>query len=138
MATSATTSKPKGQSHLLSDILVNGILILIVIAWLVPTVGLVVSSFRTRFDIQTSGWWSIVPHRAWQTAATIPVPEGVDRSGVMRSRRPGHLRAVPRRRAGRRHQAGLGRQPAHWHHPGPKTELDHKQRTSPWTTTSRW
>ena len=42
-----------------------------------------VSSFRTRFDIQTSGWWTIVPHRAWQTVATIPVPEGVDRNGVM-------------------------------------------------------
>jgi alpha-glucoside transport system permease protein len=83
MAASTTTSKPKKQGHLLSDILVNGTLILIVIAWLIPTVGLVVSSFRTRFDIQTSGWWTIVPHREWQTVATIPVPEGVDRTGVM-------------------------------------------------------
>ena len=78
-----TAAKPKKRSHLLSDILVNGVLILIVIAWTIPTIGLVVSSFRTRFDIQTSGWWTIVPHRAWQTVATFPVPEGVDRNGVM-------------------------------------------------------
>jgi len=83
MAASTTTPKPKKQGHLLSDILVNGTLILIVIAWMIPIMGLVVSSFRTRFDIQTSGWWTIVPHRAWQTVATIPVPEGVDRTGVM-------------------------------------------------------
>ena len=50
---------------------------------MIPIVGLVISSFRTRFDIQTSGWWTIVPHREWQTVATIPVPEGVDRNGVM-------------------------------------------------------
>ena len=83
MAASTTTPKPKKQGHLLSDILVNGALILIVIAWMIPTMGLLVSSFRTRFDIQTSGWWTIVPHREWQTVATIPVPEGVDRNGVM-------------------------------------------------------
>jgi alpha-glucoside transport system permease protein len=83
MTASTMTSRPKNRSHLLSDILVNGILILIVIAWTIPTIGLVVSSFRTRFDIQTSGWWTIIPHRAWQTVATIPVPEGVDRNGVM-------------------------------------------------------
>ena len=83
MAASTTTPKPKKQGHLLSDILVNGTLILIVIAWMIPIMGLVVSSFRTRFDIQTSGWWTIVPHREWQTVATIPVPEGVDRTGVM-------------------------------------------------------
>ena len=83
MAASATTSKPKGHSRLLSDILVNGILVLLVLVWLIPTVGLLVSSFRTRFDIQTSGWWTILPHREWETVATFPVPEGVDRNGVM-------------------------------------------------------
>jgi alpha-glucoside transport system permease protein len=83
MAASATTSKPKKKGHLLSDILVNGALILIVIAWTIPTIGLVVSSFRTRFDIQTSGWWTIFPHRTWETVENFPVPEGVDRTGVM-------------------------------------------------------
>jgi alpha-glucoside transport system permease protein len=76
-------AKPKKRSHLLSDVLVNGILALVVIAWLIPVVSLLVSSFRTRFDIQTSGWWTIAPHSTWQTVGTIPVPEGVDRNGVM-------------------------------------------------------
>jgi alpha-glucoside transport system permease protein len=78
-----TSAKRKKRSHLLSDVLVNGILALLVVAWLVPVVSLVVSSFRTRFDIQTSGWWTIVPHREWQTVTTMPIPEGLDRNGVM-------------------------------------------------------
>ncbi|MCA1553198.1 MAG: hypothetical protein LC737_02345, partial [Chloroflexi bacterium] len=32
-------------------------LILISVIWLVPTVGLLVTSFRERSDILTSGWW---------------------------------------------------------------------------------
>jgi alpha-glucoside transport system permease protein len=57
--------------------------VLLVLAWTIPVVGLFVSSFRTRFDIQTSGWWTVFPHREWTTIATIPVPEGIDRAGVM-------------------------------------------------------
>ncbi len=83
MAAATKTTKPKGQSRLTGDILVNGALILIVIAWLIPTVGLLVSSFRTRFDIQTSGWWTILPHKEWETVATLEVPANVDRNGVM-------------------------------------------------------
>jgi alpha-glucoside transport system permease protein len=65
------------------DILVNGLLLLLVLGWTVPTLGLLISSFRTRFDIQTSGWWTVLPHREWQTVETFPVPEGLDRTGVM-------------------------------------------------------
>ena len=75
--------KSKKQRRLLSDILVNGGLALIVIAWLIPVVALVASSFRTRFDIQTSGWWTILPHRAWQMGGNGSSAEGVDRNGVM-------------------------------------------------------
>ncbi len=46
------------------DIVVNGILVLLVIGWTIPVLGLLVSSFRTRFDIQTSGWWTVLPHRS--------------------------------------------------------------------------
>jgi alpha-glucoside transport system permease protein len=34
-------------------------LVLIALVWLVPTVGLLVTSFRPRGDIQSSGWWTI-------------------------------------------------------------------------------
>ena len=43
------------RKRLISDIVVNGALLLLVLAWTIPTLGLLVSSFRTRFDIQTSG-----------------------------------------------------------------------------------
>ena len=42
----------KGQERI-RDIVVNGALLLLVIAWTIPTLGLLISSFRTRFDIQT-------------------------------------------------------------------------------------
>ncbi|MFN8440269.1 MAG: carbohydrate ABC transporter permease [Caldilineaceae bacterium] len=42
---------------------INFVLAVICFLWIVPTVGLLVSSFRSRFDIQTSGWWNIIPHR---------------------------------------------------------------------------
>ncbi len=65
------------------SLLINGSLALICLIWTIPTVGLLVSSFRTRDDIQTSGWWTIFPHREWQTVEEIqPSPE-VDRDGVM-------------------------------------------------------
>ncbi len=65
-------------------ILVNVSLLLLVIFWTIPTFGLLISSFRTRFDIQTSGWWAIFPHREWQTVATFnPGDLGLDPNGVM-------------------------------------------------------
>lgn len=53
------------KQNRLSSILVNGTLAIICLVWTIPTIGLLVSSFRTRFDISTSGWWAILPHREW-------------------------------------------------------------------------
>lgn len=65
-------------------LLVNGTLLLLVLVWSVPTLGLFVSSFRDRFDIQTSGWWNIFPHREWETVTTLDPRElGLDPQGVM-------------------------------------------------------
>jgi len=65
-------------------LLVNGILLLVVIIWSIPTIGLLVSSFRARFDIQTTGWWNIFPHREWQMVSTVdPKALGLDPNGVM-------------------------------------------------------
>ena len=65
--------------------LVNGLLVLLVLLWTIPTLGIFVSSFRDRFDIQTSGWWTIFPHREWETVAVIDPNEreDLDRQGVM-------------------------------------------------------
>jgi alpha-glucoside transport system permease protein len=65
-------------------LLVNLALLIIVIVWSIPTVGLFISSFRNRFDIQTSGWWTILPHRDWVTTAVFDPRElGLDPQGVM-------------------------------------------------------
>jgi alpha-glucoside transport system permease protein len=65
-------------------LLVNGALLILVLLWSVPTVGLLISSVRDRFDIQTSGWWTIFPHRDWVTVAeSDPKVLGLDPDGVM-------------------------------------------------------
>jgi alpha-glucoside transport system permease protein len=65
-------------------ILVNGALLLLVIVWSIPTLGLLVSSFRTRSDIATSGWWYVFPHKAWETVSTEdPKALGLNPDGVM-------------------------------------------------------
>lgn len=72
----------KGQ-ELSRDLVINGALLLLVLIWTVPTFGLFVSSFRTRFDIQTSGWWKVLPHREWVLIEELEIPEGVDPDGIM-------------------------------------------------------
>ncbi len=72
------------QQSRIQAIIVNGVLLLLVIIWSVPTMGLLISSFRDRFDIQVSGWWNVFPHREWQTVATIdPKEMGLDPQGEM-------------------------------------------------------
>jgi alpha-glucoside transport system permease protein len=64
--------------------MVNGALALIVLLWLIPVIGLLVSSFRERFDIQTSPWWGILPHRDWVSTETFDPRElGLDPNGPM-------------------------------------------------------
>jgi alpha-glucoside transport system permease protein len=71
------------RRKVISQIIVNGILGLICLVWLIPTFGLFISSFRTRDDILTSGWWTIFPHREWFTIQiTIPSPN-LDRDQPM-------------------------------------------------------
>jgi alpha-glucoside transport system permease protein len=72
-----------GRNRTSTNLMINGTLALICILWTIPTLGLLVSSFRTRFDIQTSGWWQILPHRSWQLVEEFKPDDSVDRSGVM-------------------------------------------------------
>ncbi|MCG3212358.1 MAG: hypothetical protein FOGNACKC_06006 [Anaerolineae bacterium] len=72
------------RQKMFGNLTVNGALFLICLLWTIPTIGLLVSSFRDRLDIQTSGWWTIFPHRAWETTAVIdPREQGINPDGVM-------------------------------------------------------
>jgi len=53
----------KKRKRLASLFFINGTLILLILIWTIPTVGIFVSSFRARDNIATSGWWSVLPHR---------------------------------------------------------------------------
>ncbi|MFN8459256.1 MAG: carbohydrate ABC transporter permease [Anaerolineae bacterium] len=78
----ARTASAK-QQKLVGDILVNGALIIICLLWTIPTIGLLVSSFRTRDDIQVSGWWTIFPHRDWVKTEEFKPDASLDRNAPM-------------------------------------------------------
>lgn len=42
----------------LVNLFLYGILILLAVVWTVPTVGLLVSSFRPKDDVSSTGWWT--------------------------------------------------------------------------------
>jgi alpha-glucoside transport system permease protein len=53
-------------------------LIALAVLWLVPTVGLLVTSFRPRADIQSSGWWEALFDTSWTLKNYDIVLEGND------------------------------------------------------------
>ncbi|MCX7707635.1 MAG: carbohydrate ABC transporter permease, partial [Anaerolineae bacterium] len=83
MAINARNAK---RQRIIGDILVNGTLILLVLLWTIPTLGLLVSSFRTREEIQSSGWWRIFPHRTWVQVEEFQPDSSLNRDGVMNIR----------------------------------------------------
>ncbi|HZG67344.1 MAG TPA: carbohydrate ABC transporter permease [Herpetosiphonaceae bacterium] len=64
------------RSRVISSVLVNGILALICVLWLIPTLGLLVSSLRARSGITTSGWWTVFPHRSYTSVEQIELGRG--------------------------------------------------------------
>jgi alpha-glucoside transport system permease protein len=69
----------------ISGIVVGLILLFLVLLWTVPTLGIFISSFRNRDEIQTSGWWTVLPHREWEVVAEVDPNDfpDLDRQGVM-------------------------------------------------------
>ncbi len=43
----------------ISQIVIYGVLILIVIVWTIPTLGLLITSIRVPDDVNSSGWWTV-------------------------------------------------------------------------------
>ncbi len=52
----AAAARGRGQA----GPLVRGVLLLLCFLWLVPTIGIIVTSFRTPDAANTSGWWTVI------------------------------------------------------------------------------
>lgn len=65
----------------LSSFLVNLTLTIICIIWLVPVIGLLITSFRNSQDILSNGWWTIFPHREYVNTRQIVVDPSVNLDG---------------------------------------------------------
>jgi alpha-glucoside transport system permease protein len=60
---------------------VNFILIVICIVWMVPILGILVTSFRPSQDVFTSGWWTVLPHRENIEVDRFKLDDAVDVDG---------------------------------------------------------
>jgi alpha-glucoside transport system permease protein len=70
----------KGQKKS-SSLIVNGVLILICSFWLLPTLGVFITSFRDSRDIFNSGWWDVFPHKEDIDIGEIILDDTVDVNG---------------------------------------------------------
>ncbi len=66
-----------------SSILVNLTLSIICFIWLLPVIGLLITSFRNSDDIFKTGWWTVFPHREYQTTRQIVLDPSIDVNGPM-------------------------------------------------------
>jgi alpha-glucoside transport system permease protein len=54
------------------------VLIFIAALWTIPTLGVLVTSFRDSKDIYSSGWWSVLPHKQMQKTDEFTIPADTD------------------------------------------------------------
>ncbi len=71
------------RKRMVSSLLVNGALILICFIWIIPTLGVFVTSFRLPQDIFNTGWWTVLPHKAYAQTGEIKIPDSVDVNGLI-------------------------------------------------------
>ena len=54
----ARAARPRQSSGWVAKVLV----LIIAVAWTIPTAGVLVSSFRAEVDVSSSGWWTVFSH----------------------------------------------------------------------------
>ncbi len=69
------------QQRRVSSLLINLTLTIICIIWLIPVIGLLITSLRNSQDIWTSGWWTVFPHRQYVGTRQIIVDPSVNLDG---------------------------------------------------------
>ncbi|MFZ6028006.1 MAG: carbohydrate ABC transporter permease [Chloroflexota bacterium] len=77
----ATKPASFSRQKVASSVLINGVLILICLVWLLPTLGVFITSFRNSQDIFRSGWWTVFPHQSYEKTGEIKLDESVDVNG---------------------------------------------------------
>lgn len=64
--------KKNSINHALKKVPLHFVVILFIILWLIPSLGLFITSFRPVKDINTSGWWTILsPKTTGETRFTL-------------------------------------------------------------------
>jgi len=59
----------------------NFILILLCTLWMIPVIGILITSFRPSQDVFSSGWWTVFPHREDVEIDRIELDDSVDVDG---------------------------------------------------------
>ena len=67
-----------GGSRSSAALIATIILLFISLVWVLPAFGVFVTSFRDSRDIFSSGWWTILPHKAWEKTDEFMVPENIN------------------------------------------------------------
>ncbi|MFM8321401.1 MAG: carbohydrate ABC transporter permease [Chloroflexota bacterium] len=83
MAATTASKKPASfhRQRLFSSLVVNGILILVCLIWLIPALGVFITSFRPSQDIFSSGWWTVFPHKGVEKISEITLPADANVDG---------------------------------------------------------
>ena len=61
-----------------TQFLIGFILVIIISAWTIPTLGVFVTSFRDSRDIYGSGWWTVLPHKDLVKTDEFELPAETD------------------------------------------------------------
>ena len=77
----AAKTQSYGSQKRVSGWLVNLVLIIICLVWLLPVIGLLITSLRNSTDIFNTGWWTIFPHRVYQNTRQIKVDPSINLDG---------------------------------------------------------
>lgn len=77
MSSASVRRKP----GVLATTIVTAVLVVFALIWTIPTVGVLVTSFRDSRDIFSSGWWTVLPHQAWAETGTFEAPADLDPNG---------------------------------------------------------
>ena len=58
-AAGPSVSKPSLWARITDRWVIKLLIILIVIVWVIPTLGVLISSFRSAGDVNATGWWTV-------------------------------------------------------------------------------